>query len=528
MSRSTVAVAAFAVAALVPLVVGDARTADLAGGLYLACAAVGLALVVGVAGLPSLAQGAFVAVGAVAGAHLLAHGAPTLVAAVGGGLAGGLAGAVTGAAFVRLPRAGFAAATWIVAWLMAFATQSIGWVLGGSQGIVVQGGPSPTDHYELALALTALAAAGYLVLARATFGLRLAAAREREAAARTLRVPVVRLRVLAMSASGVPAGVTGALGVQLAGVADPTLYSPYLSFKLLVVVLLGGALAPLGAPAGVLVLGALSVVADAITSLEHVAASRSHALLAAILLLGVVSLGWNGLVRPVRTRRRGAGAPPAETFAGALSANGLSKRYGELAAADEVSLDGRCRDGHRRDRPERLGQDDGPPSARGYDPARRGQDRRHGRRHPHAPGDVGLPAADGPRARARRIGRPPPPRRVHPNARCDASGETRGRGVRRGGRRVARTVRAHAGHRRTRASGLRPAPADAGGSGGDRRGCPARRRADCRPLSRRSQPVRRACCEPCATKAERSWSSSTTSRSSASSRIASSCSTPAG
>jgi ABC-type branched-subunit amino acid transport system ATPase component/ABC-type branched-subunit amino acid transport system permease subunit len=332
-------VAAFAVAALVPLVVGDARTADLAGGLYLACAAVGLALVVGVAGLPSLAQGAFVAVGAVAGAHLLAHGAPTLVAAIGGGLAGCLAAAVTGAAFVRLPRAGFAAATWIVAWLMAFATQSIGWVLGGSQGIVVQGGPSPTGHYELALALTALAAAGYLVLARATFGLRLAAAREREAAARTLRVPVVRLRVLAMSAAGVPAGVTGALGVQLAGVADPALYSPYLSFKLLVIVLLGGALAPLGAPAGVLVLGALSVVADAITSLEHVAASRSHALLAAILLLGVVSLGWNGLVRPARTRRRGAVAPPAGTYVGALSANGLSKRYGELAAADEVSLD---------------------------------------------------------------------------------------------------------------------------------------------------------------------------------------------
>ena len=324
MNRSTVAITAFVVAALVPLVVGDARTTDLAGGLYLACAAVGLALVVGVAGLPSLAQGAFVAVGAVAGAHLLAHGAPTLVAAVGGGVAGCLAGAVTGVAFVRLPRAGFAAATWIVTWLMAFATQSIGWVLGGSQGIVVGGGPTPTGHYELALALTAVAAAGYLVLARSTFGLGLAAAREREPAAQTLGVPVVRLRVLAMSASAVPAGVTGALGVQLAGVADPTLYSPYLSFKLLVVVLLGGGLAPLGAPAGVLVLGALSVVADGITSLEHVAASRSHALLAAILLLGVVSLGWNGLVRPARTRRRAAGARPPETFSGALSAYGLS------------------------------------------------------------------------------------------------------------------------------------------------------------------------------------------------------------
>ncbi len=183
-----------------------------------------------------------------------------------------------------------------------------------------------------------------------------------------------------MSASAVPAGVTGALGVQLAGVADPTLYTPYLSFKLLVVVLLGGALAPLGAPAGVLVLGALSVVADGITSLEHVAASRSHALLAAILLLGVVSLGWNGLVRPARTRRRAAGARPAEdvlrSAVGARPVEALRRaRRGRRGVAR-----GRCRDGHGRDRPERIGQDDGPPSAGGNDPARRGQDHGHRRR----------------------------------------------------------------------------------------------------------------------------------------------------
>ena len=77
--------AAFAVAALAPLVVGDARTADLAAGCYLACAAIGLAFVVGVAGLPSLAQGGLVAIGAIVGAHLLEHGVPTVVAAVAAG-----------------------------------------------------------------------------------------------------------------------------------------------------------------------------------------------------------------------------------------------------------------------------------------------------------------------------------------------------------------------------------------------------------------------------------------------------------
>ena len=224
--RSSLAVLAFAVAALAPLVFGEARTADLADGLYLACAAVGLAFAVGVAGLPSLAQGAFVAVGAVTGARLLAAGAPTLVAALAGGVAGGLAAGATGVAFGRLPRAGFAAATWIVSWLAAFGVQSLQWPLGGAQGVVVSGGPSPAGHYELALALTAIAALAFLALSRSTVGLRLAGAREREAAAANLRVPIARLRIAAKAFSGVAARATGALAVQLAGIGDPARYGP--------------------------------------------------------------------------------------------------------------------------------------------------------------------------------------------------------------------------------------------------------------------------------------------------------------
>ena len=140
--RTTAAAVVFAAAAIVPLATGDARTVDLAAGLYLAAAAVGLAMVVGMAGLPCLAQGAFVATGAVVSAHLLAHGMPTALAALAGGAAGALSGGLVGVAFARLPRAGFAAATWVVAWLVAIALQSLPWLLGGSQGIVVAGGPA--------------------------------------------------------------------------------------------------------------------------------------------------------------------------------------------------------------------------------------------------------------------------------------------------------------------------------------------------------------------------------------------------
>jgi branched-chain amino acid transport system permease protein len=139
--------------------------------------------------------------------------------------------------------------------------------------------------------------------------------------------------------SGVAAGLAGALGVQLAGVADPSQYGPYLSFKLFVVVLLGGALAPLGATVGVIVLGVLSIAADAVGSLEHVAAAHSHTLLAAVMLLGVVSLGSDGILKPAR-RSWAAGRLPGDppTVDAALTARGLTKRYGAVTAADDISL----------------------------------------------------------------------------------------------------------------------------------------------------------------------------------------------
>ena len=81
------------------------------------------------------------------------------------------------------------------------------------------------------------------------------------------------------------------------------------------------------------------MAADALGSLENVAAARSHALLAAVMLLAVVSLGWGGVVRPAR--RRYAAAPPLGLPAPPptpLVADGLRKRYGEVVAADDVTF----------------------------------------------------------------------------------------------------------------------------------------------------------------------------------------------
>ena len=333
---TTFVAVAFGLAAFAPLFVGESRVADLAGGLYLAAAAVGLAFSVGVAGLPLLAQGAFMAIGAVTAAHL----GSTVLGTTAGAVAGGLAALVVGIAFARLPLAGFAVASWIVSWLVAFGLQSFRWPLGGTEGIVVAGGPSPSEHYELGLLLTFLAVVVYAALARAPLGLQLAAAREREPAAAALQVPVVRLRIKALGVSGTVAGVAGALAVHLAGVGDPGSFSPFLSFKLFVVVLIGGPLSALGGVVGELVLGVLSLAAGAIGSLEDVAAARSHTLLAAIMLLGVISLGWDGIVRPgARMRRSDGGSSPDRGPTSGLEARGLTKRYGDVTAAENIDLD---------------------------------------------------------------------------------------------------------------------------------------------------------------------------------------------
>jgi branched-chain amino acid transport system permease protein len=150
---------------------------------------------------------------------------------------------------------------------------------------------------------------------------------------------VLRLRAAAVAASGAVAGIAGALAVQLAGVGDPSQYGPFLSFRLFVVVLVGGALSPLGPPAGMLVLGLLSVAADAVGRLENIAAARAHTLLTAIMLLGIVSLGWEGIVRPSpRVRRSAAGSGPGRAAAATLEATALGKSFDSVTAAEDVAL----------------------------------------------------------------------------------------------------------------------------------------------------------------------------------------------
>ena len=349
------AVAAVA-AALAPLVLGGLVATDtLASGAYLALAATGLALCIGLAGVPSLAQGAFMGTGAFAAAHLLRHTAlPAELCALLGALAATVLGALAGLAVRSLDAVRVAVGTWLLSWLVALALGALPWLSGGAQGLVVPTRrlfgfqPTPLVHYELGVVLTGLCALALVALRSGPFGLDLAAAAQHRGAASALGVPLEKLRVGAFAASAFVGGLAGGFAVQLQLVADPTAYAPLLSFELLVAVLVGGAASALGPSVGVVVLGLIALAAEALGSLAGVSGSRFQPMLEALLLLAVLTTGGTAFVpaalrafrslRPARRPRHRAPSAPAARRGG-LRAELLTKRFGPVPAADGVSLE---------------------------------------------------------------------------------------------------------------------------------------------------------------------------------------------
>jgi branched-chain amino acid transport system permease protein len=332
---------------------------DLAEFVYLALAAVGLAYAVGLAGIPSLGQGAFLGIGAFSEALLRAKAGwplvPSLVAAVAITAA---VGVLTGLATGRLRSAFVAVSTWILSWILLLLLTSFPSISGGAQGLVLPQATvlgrtlTPTAHYVLGITLLALAILTLAVIAPRAPGLGLAAARDQRRAAAGLGVPVARARLGAFTASAVIAGVAGALGVELVQVADASSYGPAVSFKLFVAVILGGARLPLGPVVGLLVISAFSNAAEQIGTLRGLPPGRLEEMLTGYGMLLVLGLGGAGLLPAARgwwrsrvpPRHVPRPLPPARELPQVarpepLRAHGLTKSFGSLVALDHVDLD---------------------------------------------------------------------------------------------------------------------------------------------------------------------------------------------
>jgi branched-chain amino acid transport system permease protein len=349
---ATIAAVGIAAALLLPLVLRDPLDLqNLAGWLYLALAATGLAFALGLAGMPSLCQGAFMAIGAFTAALLRARtGAGPIESALAGLALTTLAGAALGIGFVRLGRVQFAVATWLFAWLVALGLVAFPSISGGANGIAIpSAGLSETAHYELALVLLCLACLALWAVSRGPSGLALSALRQRRAAALALGVRATRLRLGAFVVSAALGGLAGSLGVQLQGIADATGYGPFLSFKLLVAVVLGGMTSAVGAVAGLGALSGLTQLSHWIGDVEQLSAARFDPMLFAILVLVVLGLGGIGIVPWLRRRILGLGraspsgptarAPTSRRRGATLVAHGIRRRFGGVVALDGLELE---------------------------------------------------------------------------------------------------------------------------------------------------------------------------------------------
>jgi branched-chain amino acid transport system permease protein len=337
-----------AVAALLPLGVDDElRLAGFAGWAYLALAAIGLTVAVGLAGMPVLAQGALVGIGAVSAAALRDHDWPPLAAAAVATAVAAGAGALLGVGFGRLRPAFVAVGTWIAAWIVAFALLDFPRLAGGAEGRVVPQGDiaglelDATVYWEIAVVLVVAGALAFAALAGGRAGAALAGLRERPAAALALGVPALRLRTAAFAVAGAYAGLAGGLAVQLDGIADPVAYRPFLSFTLFAAVLLGGARSATGAVAGTAMVAIVFWAADQLGEYADVATGRLDALFAAVLLLGALAIRSETTL-PVLLPRRSAATPervPLDRPRPArLEARGLRRQFGGDIAVDGLDL----------------------------------------------------------------------------------------------------------------------------------------------------------------------------------------------
>jgi ABC-type branched-subunit amino acid transport system ATPase component/ABC-type branched-subunit amino acid transport system permease subunit len=285
---------------------------EAARDLYLLVAVFGLGPAVTLAGMPVLAQSAFVAVGGVGALQLERAGLPIGAAVISAIALGAVAGALTGALVARADPPFVALATWALAWLAYVVLLSFPSLSGGPQGLTRPALDRVETPFGVTLTLTprvhVIAAAllvvvAYLIagrLRRGPAGLDAVALREDAELARSLRVPVAQRRAALLSFAGAAAAAAGAGIALLLGVAAPADVSPLLALQLLAAVIAAGRHPLLG----VLV---IVTVPRAASALDDPAAG---AVLTAALLLAAVALRRRELAPrdSPATRRRAGGA----------------------------------------------------------------------------------------------------------------------------------------------------------------------------------------------------------------------------
>lgn len=214
----------------------------------LTIAAMGLNLTLGYAGQISLAQGAFVGIGAYTVALLVPLGVPFIIAFVLAGLLCFAIGWVLGYPALRVQHHYLAFVTLAFTTLVFLFLRNEQWLTNGIYGIV--GTPRPTflgwstakaiDFYFFALGMLTLIAGAMWWMLRSPWGRAFVALRENPIRALSLGLDTRRYTLMAFAIGSALGGLAGALFAPLVQFIEPNAFGLNRSFELLLMVIVGG------------------------------------------------------------------------------------------------------------------------------------------------------------------------------------------------------------------------------------------------------------------------------------------------
>ncbi|KQZ09358.1 hypothetical protein ASD23_13940 [Agromyces sp. Root1464] len=328
-NRGTIlGVAAFAVIiAIIPFTASSSMMNIAVFSMIFALPAIGLSLLMGLAGQVSLGQAAFFAIGAYTHAILLQKfEMPGPVAAVGGVVAAMLAALLIGLPMLRLRGHYLALATLGLGFIVMIAVRE--WEFTGrTTGIYGYGRPEvfgiPIDNNGLFFWFVAPFVLIGLVLAlnltRSRAGRALSAVNDSELAAESLGVNTYALRVKVFTLSAGFAGLGGVFYAYQVQIVSPQVAEFHVSVELLLMVVLGGLGSVWGAVAGAFIVELLSEgLRDLIPAIIPGATGEVQLIGYGLVLILVIILLPGGLYQVVKSawaaitwRRADASAKPS-------------------------------------------------------------------------------------------------------------------------------------------------------------------------------------------------------------------------
>jgi branched-chain amino acid transport system permease protein len=324
--RRALAIAALSLVALLPLATNAYQQDVLTQALSFSLFAVGLNVVVGLAGLLDLGYVAFWAIGAYtmaifsgAGPLQFAHLTPWAVLPLGIAFAM-TAGVVLGIPVLRLRGDYLAIVTLGFGEIIRITASNLDGITRGAQGIAgiphpqigaFRFGTSPTPYYYLTLGLLALGVFLIRNLNNSRVGRAWVAIREDEVAAEAMGINTFRMKLWAFAIGASTAGIAGVVNASRTNFVSPNSFQIIVSILVLCMVVLGG----MGSMIGPIV-GAAAIVIIPEALRDYVPAGVRFMVFGAILVVMMV-FRPQGLIpsRRIAAEQYGVGVAGEEKIA---------------------------------------------------------------------------------------------------------------------------------------------------------------------------------------------------------------------